>query len=234
VGVPNDSKHFFFPLSFFMFPFLKIWKFPHPLAFAHALVYCQMCSFMLGYHVHEKAILMAIVPVGMLAADSVDDAKVYLLMSWVGHISLFPLLEERREVPTKILFTSIHMLLSYVSLDRYHRSEQRAIHIEQSRRGIRFNSLEHLYLCGLGVLLLFVEFIHPIFFVKYNADNEKIVMMPFLPLLMMSIYCASGLIYTWYLSYKQYVSKIKRIMSYAESPWLKPEQPETLPPSLVL
>ena len=169
-----------------------------------------------------------------VAADSVDDAKVYLLMSWVGHISLFPLLEERREVPTKILFTSIHMLLSYVSLDRYHRSEQRAIHIEQSRRGIRFNSLEHLYLCGLGVLLLFVEFIHPIFFVKYNADNEKIVMMPFLPLLMMSIYCASGLIYTWYLSYKQYVSKIKRIMSYAESPWLKPEQPETIPPSLVL
>ena len=112
----------------------QIWKFPHPLAFAHALVYCQMCSFMLGYHVHEKAILMAIVPVGMLAADSVDDAKVYLLMSWIGHISLFPLLEGMRELPSKIMFTSIHMLLSYVSLDRYHRSEQRAIHIEKSKR----------------------------------------------------------------------------------------------------
>jgi alpha-1,3-glucosyltransferase len=196
---------------------MQIWKFPHPLAFAHALVYCQMCSFMLGYHVHEKAILMAIVPVGMLAADSVDDAKVYLLMSWVGHISLFPLLEHRRELPSKILFTSIHMLLSYVALDRFHRSEQRAIHIEKSKRGIRFNTIEHLYLCGLGLVVVFSEFLHPIFFVK-EINGEKVTTMPFLPLLFMSIYCAIGLIYAWYLSYKQYLSKIKRIMSYAESP----------------
>lgn len=188
-----------------------------------------MCSFMLGYHVHEKAILMAIVPVGMLAADSVDDAKVYLLMSWIGHFSLFPLLEERKELPSKILVTSIHMLLSYVSLDRYHRSEQRAIHIDKSKRGIRFTSMEHMYLCGIGVLFVFVEFLHPLLFTKIEK-GEKIIKMPFLPLMLMSIYCAVGLMYTWYLSYKQYLSKIKRIMSYAESPYLSPET-STIKPS---
>jgi|TARA_B110000208_G_C11656833_1_gene390106 alpha-1,3-glucosyltransferase len=180
---------------------------------------------MLGYHVHEKAILMAIVPVGMLAADSVDDAKVYLLMSWIGHFSLFPLLEERRELLSKILITSIHMLLSYVSLDRYHRSEQRAIHIDKSKRGIRFTTTEHLYLCGIGVLFVFVEFIHPVMFVKINKMGESTVVMPFLPLMLMSIYCAIGLMYTWHLSYKQYIAKIKRIMSYAESPYLAPDVP---------
>ena len=189
---------------------------------------------MLGYHVHEKAILMAIVPVGMLAADSVDDAKVYLLMSWVGHFSLFPLLEGRSETVSKILVTSIHMLLSYVSLDRYHRSEQRAIHIETSKRGIRFTTMEHMYLWGIGVLFLFVEFVHPVMFVKIHpTTGEKTLSMPFLPLMLMSIYCALGLMYAWYLSYKQYIAKIKRIMSYAESPYLAPETTPVREPPLL-
>ena len=89
--------------------------------------------------------------------------------------------------------------------------------IEKSKRGIRFNTIEHLYLCGLGLVVVFSEFLHPIFFVK-EINGEKVTTMPFLPLLFMSIYCAIGLIYAWYLSYKQYLSKIKRIMSYAESP----------------
>ena len=77
-----------------------------------------MCSFMLGYHVHEKAILMAIIPAGMLAADSVADAKVYLMMSIVGHISLFPLLFEVRELPLKFILSLLHIMLAYISLDR--------------------------------------------------------------------------------------------------------------------
>ena len=39
---------------------------------------------------------MAIIPAGMLAADSVADARVYLVMSIVGHVSLFPLLFQVR------------------------------------------------------------------------------------------------------------------------------------------
>ena len=67
---------------------------------------------------HEKAILMAIIPAGMLAADSVADAKVYLMMSVVGHVSLFPLLFEVRELPLKFILSLLHIMLAYVSLDR--------------------------------------------------------------------------------------------------------------------
>ena len=118
--LPNIKPAFTFLVSIVsMFPVLwKVWKFPHPLLIAHAVVFCQMCSFMLGYHVHEKAILMAIIPAGMLAADSVADAKVYLLMSIVGHVSLFPLLHQIREVPFKFFLAILQVLLSYVSLDR--------------------------------------------------------------------------------------------------------------------
>ena len=205
------------PLIFIIvFTFSQVWKFPHPLSFAHAVVYCQLCSFMLGYHVHEKAILMAIIPAGMLAADSVADARVYLIMSIVGHVSLFPLLFEVREVPLKFILSLLHIMLAYVSLDRYHRGEQSAMRIRQT--GIVFSFFETLYFVGLGALVIFVECVHPIAF--RTADGK--LKMPFLPLLLLSTYCTLGLAYAWLLSYRQFTLKVSRIMSYAEMPFSRP------------
>ncbi len=196
IMLPNiRPPHTFLLTAIAMIPVLRsVWKFPHPLAFAHAVVYCQICSFMLGYHVHEKAILMAIIPMGMMAADSVDDAKLYLMLSWIGNFSLFPLLHKPREVPLKVMVMGIHMILSYLSLDRYHRSEQKALRIRQSERGVRFTFMERLYLVGMLPLFIFVEFGHPLL-----MKNK----LPFLPLLLMSTYCALGLVYVWHLAHRQ-------------------------------
>jgi len=65
---------------------------PHPRVFLSSLIYCSLCSFMLGWHVHEKAILLTILPLSLCACDSIRDAKTYLFLSIVGHYSLFPLL----------------------------------------------------------------------------------------------------------------------------------------------
>jgi alpha-1,3-glucosyltransferase len=47
---------------------------------------------MFGWHVHEKAILMVIIPLGLIATESTFHAKSFLFLSTVGHFSLFPLL----------------------------------------------------------------------------------------------------------------------------------------------
>jgi alpha-1,3-glucosyltransferase len=79
----------------------KLARKPHPVVFLSSLVYCSLCSFMLGWHVHEKAILLTVIPLGLFACDSVRDAKTFLFLSIVGHYSLFPLLFRPTEAPLK-------------------------------------------------------------------------------------------------------------------------------------
>ena len=101
------------------------------------------------------------------------------------------------------------------------------------QKGIIFHKLEIIYYGGLGVLVIFAEVLHPIVF--RGADGE--VKMPFLPLLLLSVYCTCGLAYAWLLSYQQFTRKVDRIMSYAESPFLSPAEEKhvtTNMPSLVL
>ena len=45
---------------------------------------------------------MVILPLSFMAAESALDAKVYLVISTVGHFSLFPLLFEPAEFPIKV------------------------------------------------------------------------------------------------------------------------------------
>lgn len=80
---------------------------PDPAAFPAAVLYCTLCSFMLGYHVHEKAVLMVAVPLGLLAAagrmpGGRAAAGDCLFLSTVGTYSLFPLLFEPQEYAVKV------------------------------------------------------------------------------------------------------------------------------------
>ncbi|CAG9464091.1 unnamed protein product [Pedinophyceae sp. YPF-701] len=58
---------------------VALWRDPQPKRFLRCVTYCMMCSFMLGYHVHEKAALMVSVPLAVIVArivagDSMDGA----------------------------------------------------------------------------------------------------------------------------------------------------------------
>lgn len=141
---------------------------------------------------------MAVVPMGLSCTDSVSDAKLYLLVAWIGHFSLFPLLFEAREEPYKVVFFAAHSLLAYVCLDTYHRRRQRMA--GRPPTGIHFATGEKIYISGLGVIHMFVSFLHPRLFRR--ADGS--VILPFLPLMVMSVYCAVGMVYTWVLTLRRY------------------------------
>ena len=76
----------------------KLWLSPHSLtSFLRALTLCAWSAFMFGWHVHEKAILLVVVPLAVLATVSRTEARLYLVTATTGHFSLFPLLFQVRE-----------------------------------------------------------------------------------------------------------------------------------------
>lgn len=97
---------------------IALWLEPqHTGQLTEAVVLSLMSSFVWGYHVHEKAILMVLIPMAVNAAHSRRAANSFLLVAAVAHHSLFPLLHQPREWPIKVLiallyFLSIRLLLS--------------------------------------------------------------------------------------------------------------------------
>merc|ERR1719228_921102 len=90
----------------------KLWLSPHSLTqFLRCLILCTWSSFLFGWHVHEKAILLVIIPLCSLATVSKQEAKYYLITGVTGHFSLFPLLFKPLEIPTKLLLHLAHTML---------------------------------------------------------------------------------------------------------------------------
>lgn len=65
---------------------------PSVINFKQSIVVGALTFYMFGWHVHEKAILTAIIPLGLLVAQGPRFARFYFLLSTIGHYSLFPLL----------------------------------------------------------------------------------------------------------------------------------------------
>ena len=91
----------------------RLWIDPHPRSLLPCLVYCSLCAYLLGYHVHEKAILISQVLVGLSALRSHRHFEIFVLLSVVGVYSLIPLLFPFYETPTKgrLLLTIIIIIL---------------------------------------------------------------------------------------------------------------------------
>ncbi|CAB1315743.1 unnamed protein product [Coregonus sp. 'balchen'] len=142
---------------------LSIWRRPRGArGFLRCLVVCALGSFMFGWHVHEKAILMAILPFSVLAVESREDAGIFLMLTTTGHYSLFPLLFTAAELPIKVLLMLLGSLL---------------------------NPLEATYLLGLVAVEILCEVVYPLSPWQHT--------LPFVPLLVTSVYCSLGVSYSF-------------------------------------
>eukprot|EP00613_Pedinella_sp_CCMP2098_P073673 CAMPEP_0171930772 /NCGR_PEP_ID=MMETSP0993-20121228/28915_1 /TAXON_ID=483369 /ORGANISM="non described non described, Strain CCMP2098" /LENGTH=493 /DNA_ID=CAMNT_0012570681 /DNA_START=1 /DNA_END=1479 /DNA_ORIENTATION=+ len=83
--------------------------------FDRSLVHASLSAFMFGWHVHEKAILMSLVPLSFVAVsgEHPEDAFLFLRLSGVGLFALFPLFTRPRETPTKALLYLCYMRLAW-------------------------------------------------------------------------------------------------------------------------
>ncbi|GFS94751.1 probable dolichyl pyrophosphate Glc1Man9GlcNAc2 alpha-1,3-glucosyltransferase [Nephila pilipes] len=156
-----------------------VWKKPGNFkVFLDSIILCSFGSFLFGYHVHEKAILLIILPLTISAVLYKEEAQLYIFLSIVGHFSLFPLLHLEGETPLKILLLLLHVVYMLSSLSQLHRFKELIIPDEEA-----------IYLCGLVVLQFFYSF-----GAKVLGIEEKL---PFLPLMLISTYCAIGVLYAW-------------------------------------
>ncbi|GAU97192.1 hypothetical protein RvY_08534 [Ramazzottius varieornatus] len=157
--------------------------------FVRGLVGVTLSSFLFGWHVHEKAILLAIVPLTWLAISSANDARLFLLLSTAGLTGLHPLLFTPSEIPLKYMMIFLYIYAAFKVLkDRFS-----VVRLPGRRYCLPLlNRIETLYVLGF----LPVEF--------YNAVVHESILglctkLPFLPLMVTSMYCAIGVVYVYVL-----------------------------------
>ncbi|XP_027888087.1 dolichyl pyrophosphate Glc1Man9GlcNAc2 alpha-1,3-glucosyltransferase [Xiphophorus couchianus] len=147
-------------------------------AFLRCLLLCALASFLFGWHVHEKAILLAVLPLSILAVESREDARIFLVLATTGHYSLFPLLFTPAEMIIKVCLMLMFTIYSFTALGNLHRSQ-----------GSLLRPMEIAYLLGLVAVAISCEFVFPLL-----PWRQKL---PFLPLLATSVYCALGVSYSF-------------------------------------
>lgn len=187
---------------------VKLWMNPTYKSFLTALTLCGYASFLFGWHVHEKAVLLVLVPLSLLAAERQAYFRTYILASVAGIFSLFPLIFTPAESVVKVIYSAIWLAFVYKSLSH------QVYEFPKSLSYVFIDTFEKLYLLGFPILLAFVSLFplvvqhrstssacttsqNPAECQEPNssANASRLEQMEFLPLMLTSVYCALGLVW---------------------------------------
>ncbi|KAF9348742.1 glycosyl transferase [Mortierella sp. NVP85] len=186
--------------------------------FVGSIALSAFASFLAGWHVHEKAILLCTVTMSVAIANMVGagaqsdqkepvltprDVRSFMIVSLAGYVGLWPLFFTREETLIKVLITWIWFVVVGSALDQcvaklgFHSTEI-------SRSMFRyFTALECLYIFGFVPAQLYVNVIHEAVFGQKTLE--------FLPLMITSVYSAVGVVYGWLLYSATYFSSGKSV-----------------------
>ncbi|XP_072957766.1 dolichyl pyrophosphate Glc1Man9GlcNAc2 alpha-1,3-glucosyltransferase [Typha angustifolia] len=173
---------------------IKAFLKPQPRHIIRWVAYACTCGFIFGWHVHEKASLHFTIPLGVIAMNSLDDARHYFLLSIVSCYSMFPLLFEAQEYAIKVLLLAMFSILMYIGfsshfgLNTAHDGTKRNNLVGSNKENGLIGWIGVSYLLGLVVVELWCQLLHPLIFGSR---------LPFLPLMLVSLYCAIGMMYSW-------------------------------------
>ncbi|KAI0393633.1 glycosyltransferase family 57 protein [Xylariaceae sp. FL0594] len=162
-------------------PLLRLFARPSWDGFVGAVTLCGYASFLFGWHVHEKAILLVLIPFSLIALKDRRHLSAFRPLAVAGHVSLFPLLFTAAEFPIKTVYTVFWLVLFLMVFDRLAPASRRP-------RFFLFDRLTIIYIAVSIPLILYCSLLHRIIF---GSRYE------FLPLMFMSSYSAVGVIVSW-------------------------------------
>eukprot|EP00742_Colponemidia_sp_Colp-10_P008054 GILJ01008689.1.p1 GENE.GILJ01008689.1~~GILJ01008689.1.p1 ORF type:complete len:542 (-),score=48.76 GILJ01008689.1:56-1639(-) len=209
-GLVQDDAHALLPsirpvttmvlTLFTMLPVLvQVWRHPSPRVLVSSVSFASMCSFMLGWHVHEKAILMVSIPLSLLCMDGLLEARLSFLLNTIGSFSLFPLLFRPAETSLKILLLLLHTSLTLVCLGQHLNSSSTDSKLDTSSGRFSLQWWHKCYLWGTVFVQLYYSIGHSLLFGGR---------LPFLPLMIFSVYCSLGMHYIWFLCWRLFQRQI--------------------------
>ncbi|KAJ1738341.1 glycosyl transferase [Coemansia sp. RSA 1086] len=148
-----------------------------PSRFVQSVVLCAFASFMFGWHVHEKAVILILVPLGVLIARSPPKrvVRMHAVLSVAGFYSLLPLLFGAQELIPKASMLLMWVLCSLNLLKVGGLSAWQCL-----------APIERLYIIGHVPLFALTELVPGIF-----------GQLQFMPLALVSVYTSLGVGYSW-------------------------------------
>lgn len=97
---------------------IKLFLRPTWTNFVATTTLCAYASFLFGWHVHEKAILLVIIPFSLIALKDRRHLGAFRPLAVAGHVSLFPLLFTVSEFPVKVAYTIFWLVAFLLAFDR--------------------------------------------------------------------------------------------------------------------
>lgn len=168
-------------LLFQILPLIKLFRRPTWDNFIGAVTLCGYASFLFGWHVHEKAILLVIIPFSLIALRDRRHLGAFRPLIVAGYISLFPLLFTPAEFPIKTIYTVFWLVLFLISLDRMAPASNQP-------RVFLLDRFSTLYIAVSIPLIAYTSLFHQVIFGKR---------LEFLPLMFTSSYTAIGVVGSW-------------------------------------
>lgn len=172
---------FLLTLVFQVLPLVKLFRQCTWENFVGAVTLCGYASFLFGWHVHEKAILLVIIPFSLIALRDRRHLGAFRPLAVAGHISLFPLIFTGGEYLIKTIYTVFWLVLFLTSFDRLAPASNKA-------RFFLLDRFSTLYIAVSIPLILYTSLLHQVVFGKSYE---------FLPLMVTSSYTAIGVVGSW-------------------------------------
>ncbi|KAJ1628502.1 glycosyl transferase [Pavlovales sp. CCMP2436] len=150
-----------------------VWARPSRRPFGDALCLVSLAAFLAGWHVHEKAILAPLLLAALRALDGPRQLRAFAMLAAPAHYALLPLLHEPAEYPLRLLAPCT-----------YAAGAALAVAATDARLLRAFTRLDLAYLAGFAPLELAASWLLPALAAR----------LPFLPLMLTSVYCAFGVV----------------------------------------